>query len=119
MFRPVQIYYKFRSFLQKLETRKKNIFLSEMEITLMYIYLFINTEAATYMMESELHGADLKILHNNMQRYKIIRIICRNSRHYHENCRHHGNLVLGFVQACIYCSPVYTFRSIYIKYISL
>lgn len=34
---------------------------SEVEIT------FANNEAATYIIESELHGMNLKMLHNNMQ----------------------------------------------------
>jgi hypothetical protein len=36
-----------------------------------HVNLFANAEAATYMMESEPRDVNLKMLHNNMQRYKI------------------------------------------------
>jgi hypothetical protein len=42
-----------------------------------HINLFANAEAAIYTMESELHCTNLKMLHNNMQRYQTIRIIHR------------------------------------------
>jgi hypothetical protein len=42
-----------------------------------HVKLLANDEAAICMIESELHGMNLKMLHNNMQRYRIIRIICR------------------------------------------
>jgi hypothetical protein len=41
-----------------------------------------------------MHGTDLKILHNNLQRYKT-----HQNRHCHENIRQHGDLAPGFVQA--------------------
>jgi hypothetical protein len=56
--------YKFRKHLQKLYIRNENN---------IHVNLFANVEAATLMMELELHGPNLKMLHN-MQRYKTIRI---------------------------------------------
>jgi hypothetical protein len=40
------------------------------------VNLFANAEAATYTMESKLHGTNLKMLHNNMQKIQNIEI-CR------------------------------------------
>jgi PHD/YefM family antitoxin component YafN of YafNO toxin-antitoxin module len=42
-----------------------------------HVNLFTKAEYATYMVELEFHGTNLKMLHNNMQKYKTIRVICR------------------------------------------
>jgi hypothetical protein len=42
-----------------------------------HVNLFAIAKGIMYMMESELHGVNLKMLHNNMQRYKTFRMICR------------------------------------------
>jgi hypothetical protein len=40
---------------------------------------FANAEAATFTVELELHGMNLRMFYNDMERYKIMRIICRKS----------------------------------------
>jgi hypothetical protein len=42
-----------------------------------HVSLSATGEAASYTIKLELLGVKLKILHNNMQRYKNNRIICR------------------------------------------
>jgi hypothetical protein len=41
------------------------------------VNLIASVETATLMMELELHEANLKMSHNNMQTYKAITIICQ------------------------------------------
>jgi hypothetical protein len=40
-----------------------------------HVNLFANPEVGTYTMESELHASNMKMLHNNKQRYKTTTII--------------------------------------------
>lgn len=68
--RPAQISYNFRSHLQKLAGYIRNG-------NNIHANLFANSEPAAYMLESALHNANLKMLYNNMQIYRTIRIICR------------------------------------------
>jgi hypothetical protein len=70
--RSAHISYKFRSHLQKLGAR---IYIYIVNGNNIDVHLFTNAEAAIYTMESDLHGGNLKMLYNNMQKYRTVRIV--------------------------------------------
>jgi hypothetical protein len=63
--------------------------------------IFANANSTTNMMDSESHGAYLKILHNNIKKYNTIKRIPDYSRHCHETFHSIETWHPGFAQACV------------------